>query len=117
MTWQDKLTAHPFWVLAFSIVTEVTGTTCMKMSDGFTVLPYTIICIVAFVLSLVGLVFALKKLPLGLAYGIWGGVGTTLTTLIGIVLWNDPFNASIAIGIILVIGGIILLNKGQEREA
>ena len=116
-TWQEKITAHPFAVLAFSIAAEVAGSTCMKMSEGFTVLPYTIICIAAFALSLTGLVFALKKLPLGLTYGIWGGVGTILTTLIGIVIWNDPFNVSTGIGIVLVIGGVILLNRGQVRES
>ena len=115
MTWQEKLTSHPFMVLAFSIVTEVCATTFMKMSDGFSIPPYTIISIVSFFLSLTGLVFALKKLPLGLVYGIWGGVGTTLTTLIGIVIWDDPFNVSVAVGIVLVVGGIILLNKGQKK--
>ncbi len=117
MTWQEKITSHPYAVLAFSIAAEVTGSTCMKMSEGFTVLPYTIICIAAFALSLTGLVFALKKLPLGLTYGIWGGAGTVLTTLIGIVIWGDPFNVTTAIGIMLVIGGIALLNKGQSKEA
>ncbi|MDO4842773.1 MAG: multidrug efflux SMR transporter [Phoenicibacter congonensis] len=117
MTWQEKLTNHPFAVLAFSIVTEVLATTSMKISQGFSVMPYTAICIALFICSLAGLVFALKNLPLGLAYGIWGGVGTTLTTLIGIALWGDAFNVSIVIGIVLVIGGIILLNRGQKQGA
>ena len=117
MTWLEKIASHPYLVLAFSIAAEVTGTTCMKMSEGFTVLSYAIIYIIAFALSLAGLVIVLKKLPLGLTYGIWGGAGTVLTTLIGIVIWNDLFNASTLIGIVLVIGGIILLNKGQNKEA
>lgn len=117
MTLKDKLTSHPFVVLAFSIITEVTGTTFMKISDGFTVQPYAILCIIAFALSLVGLVFALEKLSLGLTYGIWGGVGTSLTTLIGIIIWNDPFNLSVFIGICLVIVGIVLLNKGQKKTS
>ena len=117
MTVKEKIISHPFLILAFSIITEVTGTTFMKMSEGFTILPYALICVVAFALSIVGLIFALKKLPLGLTYGIWGGVGTTLTTIIGIVVWNDPFNLSVGVGICLVIAGIVLLNKGQKKNA
>lgn len=116
MSWQEKIASHPYIVLAFSILAEVTATTCMKLSEGFTIQPYATICIAGFALSLTGLVFALKKLPLGLAYGIWGGVGTALTTLIGIIVWNDPFNASVVIGIVLVVGGIVLLNKGQKKS-
>ncbi len=114
MAWQEKMLKYPYVILAFSIVTEVFGTTMMKMSDGFTVPLFSVLCVLGFVCSLVGLVFALKVLPLGLTYGIWGGVGTALTTLIGIVVWGDAFNAATAIGIVLVIGGIVLLNKGQK---
>lgn len=114
MAWKEEVLKHPYMVLAFSIVTEVFGTTMMKMSDGFAVQPYGVLCVVGFLCSLTGLVFALKVLPLGLTYGIWGGVGTALTTVIGIIVWGDAFNALTAIGIVLVVGGIVLLNKGQK---
>ena len=51
------------------------------------------------------------------AYGIWGGVGTLLTTLVGIVVWDDPFSIVVGIGMIAVVAGIALLSKGtQEAE-
>ena len=56
-------------------------------------------------------------MSLGMAYGIWGGVGTLLTTLVGIVVWDDPFSAIVGIGMIAVVAGIALLSKGtQEAE-
>ncbi len=116
MSFLDKLAEHPYIALACSIVLETTGTTCMKASDGFTVQPYGIICVVGMALSLAGLVIALKKLPLGLTYGIWGGVGTALTTIIGIVVWGDPFGPMVLIGIVLVIAGIVLLNMGENKQ-
>ncbi len=115
MSFLDKLAKYPYAALACSIILETCGTTCMKASDGFTVMPYSIICIVTTGLSLAGLVIALKKLPLGLTYGIWGGVGTALTTVIGIVVWNDPFGPTVLIGLVLVTAGIVLLNRGQKK--
>jgi len=58
-------------------------------------------------------------LPLSLAYAIWSGVGTALTVIVGIVIWNDLFNLYSALGIALIIGGVILLNQGDRngREA
>jgi len=39
--------------------------------------------------------------------------------IVGIVIWNDLFNLYSALGIVLIIGGVILLNQGDRngREA
>lgn len=55
-------------------------------------------------------------MPLSLAYAIWSGVGTALTVLVGIVIWHDIFTVYSAIGIVLIIGGVILLNQGDKGE-
>lgn len=55
-------------------------------------------------------------MPLSLAYAIWSGVGTALTVLVGIVIWHDIFTVYSAIGIALIIGGVILLNQGNKGE-
>lgn len=63
------------------------------------------------------LTLALEHLSLGMAYGIWGGVGTLLTTLIGIVVWHDVFSAVVGLGMIAVAAGVALLSLGaQEAE-
>ena len=103
--------------LSFAIVSEVLGTTFMKLSEGFTQPVFGIATAVCYILSFVMLTFALKDLSLGMAYGIWGGVGTFLTTLIGIIFWDDPFSIVVGIGMIAVVAGIALLSKGtQEAE-
>lgn len=54
------------------------------------------------------------------AFGVVGavrGVGTLLTTLVGIIVWDDPFSIIVGIGMIAVVAGIALLSKGtQEAE-
>ena len=103
--------------LSFAIVFEVFGTTFMKISDGFTHPVFGLATAVCYIISFVLLTLALKHLSLGMAYGIWGGVGTLLTTLVGIVMWNDPFSVVVGIGMIAVVAGIALLSKGtQEAE-
>lgn len=109
---------NKFALLAFSIVCEVFGATMMKLADGFTVPVYSVLTAVAYIVSLGVFTFALKRLPLGLAYGIWGGTGTAATAVIGIVFWNEPFGWATCLGIALVVGGIVLLNKGDgEAQA
>ena len=107
----------PIVQLSFAIVSEVFGTTFMKMSEGFTHPVFGLATAVCYVISFVLLALALKHVGLGMAYGIWGGGGTLLTTLVGIVVWNDPFSVIVGIGMVAVVAGIALLSKGtQEAE-
>ncbi|MDY3981817.1 DMT family transporter [Paraeggerthella sp. LCP19S3_G8] len=108
---------HPYALLSVSIILEVFGTTMMKLSEGFSVPLFTALILAGYLVSFTLLTFTLKHLPLGLVYGIWGGVGTVLTAAIGIIAWGDPFNVITCVGIALVVGGVVLLNQGtQELE-
>lgn len=107
----------PYALLGLSVLFEVFGAAFMKLSEGFTQPVFGIVTAACYILSFTMLTFALKDLSLGMAYGIWGGVGTFLTTLIGIIFWNDPFFIVVGIGMIAVVAGIVLLSKGtQEAE-
>ena len=101
-------------LLGLSVLFEVFGTTFMKLSEGFTQPMFGIATAACYILSFTMLTFALKDLSLGMAYGIWGGVGAFLTTLIGIIFWNDPFSIVVGIGMIAVVAGIALLSKGTQ---
>lgn len=101
--------------LAISIVCEVFATTMLKLSEGFTVVGPSIAVAFGYGISFYCLSLCLKTLPLSLAYAIWSGVGTALTVVIGIVIWGDIFNPYTAIGISLIIGGVILLNQGNQQ--
>ncbi|CAK7025819.1 MAG: Multidrug resistance protein EbrB [Paraeggerthella hongkongensis] len=108
---------HPYALLSVSIILEVFGTTMMKLSEGFSAPLFTALTLAGYLVSFTLLTFTLKHLPLGLVYGIWGGVGTVLTAAIGIIAWGDPFNVITCVGIALVVGGVVLLNQGtQELE-
>ena len=102
--------------LAAAIAFEVLGTTTMKLSNGFTDPLFTALTLAAYVVAFSNLAFALKKMPLGLAYGIWGGLGTAATAVIGIAFFGDPFGWGTCAGVALVAAGIVLLNQGPEKS-
>ena len=104
-----------FVMLGIAIVAEVTGAICLKASEGLTVPLPSVVTVVGYVVSFTLLVYILQNLPLGLVYGIWGGIGSAVTMLVGVVVWHDPFTAFTAVGVVLVIGGVYLLNKGTDE--
>ncbi len=104
-----------FFLLAIAICCEVTGAICLKASEGFTIVLPSIATAVGYGLSIFLLVKILQHLPLGLVYGIWGGIGSAATMLVGVLVWNDPFTVFTVLGLVLVVGGCYLLNKGTDE--
>ncbi|API93638.1 multidrug resistance protein EbrB [Virgibacillus pantothenticus] len=102
--------------LIIAIILEVFGTTMMKLSNGFSNLLPTISFIIGFGFAFYFLSLSLKTISLSLAYAIWSGVGTALTALIGIVLWEEPFSYLTGLGLVAIIGGVILLNIAPKQE-
>ncbi len=100
-----------FWLfLLVAILTEVVGTSLMKASQGLTRLLPTVFMFVLYAISFVFMALALKKIEVGIAYAIWSGLGTAMIALIGIAWFRESFNLPKLVGIILIIGGVVLLN-------
>lgn len=105
-----------YFALSISIICEIFATVMLKMSEGFTVLFPSVGVIIGYGLAFYCLSLCLKTLPLSLAYAIWSGVGTALTAVIGALVWGEVFSTLKLAGIILIIGGVILLNSSKSEE-
>jgi len=100
-----------YWIyLLIAILTEVVGTTMMKVSQGLTRLIPSILMFVMYAVSFVFMAFALKKIEVSTAYAIWSGLGTAVIAMIGIVVFHESFNIHKLLGIVLIIAGVVLLN-------
>lgn len=99
-----------WFLLVTAILFEVSGTTCMKLSYGFTRRLPTILMFVFYALGFVPLNLALKRINISVAYAIWSGIGTAIITTIGILWFKEPVNALKLISIALIIIGLVGLN-------
>ena len=93
-------------ILGLGIIFEVLGTICMKFADGFTKLVPSILVFVFYGLSLVSLIFVLKKMEVSIAYAIWASLGIVLIAIIGMVFYKEPVSAAKIISIGLIVAGI-----------
>lgn len=102
--------------LATAIITEIFGTSMLKMSEGFTKLYPSLATVGAFGLAFYSLSLALQQIPLGIAYAIWSGVGTALTAVIAVLVWKETVSLSTVLGIALIIAGVVVINlKGAAH--
>ncbi|MBD1997194.1 multidrug efflux SMR transporter [Leptolyngbya sp. FACHB-541] len=100
--------------LGLAIVAEVAGTTCMKLSQGFTKTLPSILIFCFYGLCFVFLTMALKKMEITTAYAIWAGLGTALITIVSIVWFREPANALKIISIGLIVLGVIGLRLSSN---
>jgi small multidrug resistance pump len=96
--------------LVLAILLEVSGTTCMKLSEGFTRVVPSILLFVFYTLSFSMLTLALKRIDVSVAYAVWSGVGTALIATIGVLWFKEPATAVKLVSLGLIILGVIGLN-------
>ncbi|MEV0387990.1 multidrug efflux SMR transporter [Nonomuraea sp. NPDC050643] len=98
-------------LLALAIITEVLATTALKLSNGLTHLGWTIAVATGYITSFTLLARALKlQLDMGTAYAVWSGAGTAAIALIGAAFLGETLTPLKIGGILLIIGGVIVLN-------
>ena len=68
-----------WFLLIGSGVLEAVWATALGKSEGFTKLWPTIIFGGALVLSMAGLAWTMREIPVGTAYAVWVGIGAALT--------------------------------------
>ncbi|MET8447199.1 DMT family transporter [Streptomyces sp. NPDC005209] len=101
-----------YLLLAGAIAAEVTATTAMKYSDGFSRLWPSVLTALGYLVSFVLLARTLKSLSIGTAYAIWAGVGTATIAVIGLMLFGEGLSATKVAGLLLIVAGVVVLNLG-----
>ena len=99
-----------YFFLCLSILSEVTGTMLLEYTNNFTKSLMTILVIFFYILSFYFLTFAIKNIPISIAYATWAGVGIFLVAVANYFFYNQSLNIKAIIGLILIILGVIIVN-------
>lgn len=103
------------WIYLFAaILCEVIGTSSMKLASEQAPLLGYLVMYAMIGLSYYFLAIAVKKVPVGVAYALWEGIGIVLITLVS-VLWFDEFIGIYkALGLGFIIMGILMIKAGTK---
>ncbi|MPY49857.1 DMT family transporter [Streptomyces acidicola] len=66
-------------ILVVSGALEAVWATALGKSEGFTRPVPSVVFVLGLVLSMAGLAFALRTVPVGTGYAVWVGIGAVLT--------------------------------------
>ena len=102
-------------LLVGAILTEVTATLSLRASQDH--LGWLLVVVAGYVASFLLLTGVLRAgMPVGVAYGIWGALGTALTAVAAAVIFGDPLTSPVVAGIGLIIAGVLLVEFGSPAR-
>lgn len=96
--------------LGIAIIAEVVATSALKSSQGFTKPLANIVVVVGYCIAFYCLSIVLKTIPIGIAYGIWAGLGIVLIIIVGYFFYQQKLDAAAVIGMTLIVGGVVIIN-------
>lgn len=97
-------------LLGIAIFLEVTATSLLKASNGFAKPLYGGAAMLLYSLCFWVMALTFTRLPLGVVYAIWSGVGVVGITLIGWLLFRQPLTMVQLGCIALVLAGAVGLH-------
>lgn len=105
-----------FVLLGLAIVSEVSATVSLKLSEGFTKLVPSIVVVIGYAAAFVFLSQALKRgMSVGVAYGVWSAIGVALVATIGALFLDERLSMVQIGGIGLLIAGVLALELGGSH--
>lgn len=92
-------------------VFEIGFTTCLRYTDGFKNIPWTLAFLVCISLSMLFLEMAIRSIPIGTAYAVWTGIGALGTVIIGMIFYGEPSSVlriALIFGLVACVAGLKL---------
>ncbi len=94
-------------MLVVSGLLETMWAIALSRSEGFTRAVPSVVFGVASVLSMVGLAYALRTVPVGTDYAVWVGIGAVGTAVVGIVALGEPAGAGRPLCLVAIVAGVV----------
>ena len=108
--------SYAYIFLAFAIIFEITGTSFVKDTEGFTRWIPSIICLGTICISYYLMSHVVSFIPVGITYATWSGLGIAAITIIGVFKYNQIPNIPTIIGLALIIVGVIIVNTMNDTQ-
>src|SRR6056297_189711 len=96
------------WVyLLIAGIFEIGWAIGMKYTHGFTRFWPVVFTLVSMFLSVYLLSLATRTIPLGTAYAVWTGIGIVGTSILGIIIFNEPVEVLRLVFIAMILVAIV----------
>jgi quaternary ammonium compound-resistance protein SugE len=103
-------------VLLISAVLEAVWATALGASEGLSRPGPTVLFFIALSLSMVGLGYAMRGIPIGTAYAVWTGAGAVLTVAYAVAFTGEAAGVLKVLFLIGIIGCVVGLKIVDSKR-
>lgn len=94
-------------VLVISGMFEAVWALALSASEGFSKVVPTLVFGGALIVSMAGLAYAMKTLPVGTSYAVWVGIGATLTVAYGMLTGAETVSVLKILLLLGIVGCVV----------
>ncbi|GAA0952285.1 hypothetical protein GCM10009554_55120 [Kribbella koreensis] len=103
-------------VLLLAGVFEVGYALSVGGSHGFSVLSWSLVAVVFFLLTLFALSVALRTIDMGIGYAVWAGIGAVGAALLGPVFFDETLTPTKAFWLAVIVSGVVWLKLSDRSR-
>ena len=96
--------------LAIGISFGIAANSFAKISDGFSKLTPSILCILFMCITMFSISKAMSAIPIGFAYSTYSGLTVTGVLIFAMIKYNQIPNLYGIVGILLIIIGVVMVS-------
>src|SRR5690625_2699613 len=104
-------------LLGVSILAETVATSALRASEGFSKIGPSILVVGGYGVAFYFLSHTLGKIPVGVAYAVWSGLGIVLITLAAWLIYGQKPDFPAVLGMVLIIAGVAVMNLFSKTAA
>ena len=105
---------NPWLLLLLAVSAEIVGTSCLKLTQGFSRPLPTLLVLGAYGTSMLLLSRVVQTIPLGITYALWSGIGIVAIVIVGVLAYRQVPTPAQLIGMGLITVGVITVNLGGQ---
>ena len=105
---------NPWLLLLLAIGAEVIGTSCLKVSQGFSRPGPTFVVLSAYAISMTLMSRVVQILPMGLTYALWSGIGIVAIVIVGLLAYRQVPSVGQLVGMALITAGVVTVNLSSS---
>lgn len=94
-------------VLVVSGLLEAVWAAALASSQGLSRLRPSLLFLVAMTVSMVGLGYALREIPVGTGYAVWVGIGAVGTAVYGMAFLGETVSVARLLCLVLIVSGVV----------
>jgi len=104
-------------MLFVAIVAEVLGTMTLRLSADVAPVAGHAAMVALIAASFYFLAIAVRRVPMGVAYAVWEGLGLVLITVVSAWLFDDALGRRELSAFALILAGVWLLQRANDTGA